>query len=51
MPTRWNTGVAQPLETGLFECIACCMEREEREREGPEFPVYVGWDGREHAEY
>ena len=19
--------------------------------EGPEFPVYVGWDGREHAEF
>ena len=35
----------------VLECIDCCMEREEEEREGPEFPHYVGWDGREHAEY
>ena len=35
----------------VLECIACCMKREEIEREGPEFPHYVGSDGQEHAEY
>ena len=35
----------------VLECIACCMKREEIEREGPEFPAYDAWDGQEHAEY
>ena len=42
-------------EHGNFRawCDKCLirLEREEEEREGPEFPAYVGWDGQEHAEY
>ena len=30
------------------ECDECHWWKK---REPPEFPVYVGWDGREHAEY
>lgn len=40
--------------TEHYRCQACGLESHapiEVERERPEFPIYVGWDGREHGEF
>ena len=47
-PQRMEWTLARIYWTGrAFHWHGEIMERRER----PEFPVYIGWDGREHAEF